>query len=103
MLILGSNHLLGTRLVTNRYLNMGVPGSLPLGAFGLGSPCKPSRHPLANTFSRSSLRCLSNRAPKPLECKRQSLYEEEKPSKEFLEWAKLPEEKRSDKPPPLTM
>jgi hypothetical protein len=39
----------------------------------------------------------------PLECKRQSLYEEEKPSKEFLEWANLPEEKRNDKPPPLTM
>jgi hypothetical protein len=36
-----------------------------------------------------------------LECKRQTLYEEEKPSKEFLEWAKLPDEKRSDKPPPL--
>src|SRR3989449_3593482 len=46
---------------------------------------------------------LLERAPKPLECKRQTLYEEEKPSKEFLEWANLPEEKRSDKPPPLTM
>jgi hypothetical protein len=38
-----------------------------------------------------------------LECKRQTLYEEEKPSKEFLEWAKLPDEKRSDKPPPQVM
>ena len=46
---------------------------------------------------------LLERVPKPLECKRQSLYEEEKPRKEFLEWANLPEEKRSDKPPPLTM
>jgi len=44
---------------------------------------------------------LLERAPNPLECKRQTLYEEEKPSKEFLEWAKLPDEKRSDKPPPL--
>jgi len=34
MLILGSDHLLGTRLVTNRYLNMGVLGSLPLGGIG---------------------------------------------------------------------
>jgi predicted metallo-beta-lactamase superfamily hydrolase len=46
---------------------------------------------------------LLAKEPTPLECKRQSLYEEEKPSKEFLEWANLPEEKRSDKPPPLTM
>jgi uncharacterized protein len=45
---------------------------------------------------------LIEKAPMPLECKRQSLYEEEKPSKEFLEWANLPEEKRSEKPPPLT-
>jgi hypothetical protein len=37
-----------------------------------------------------------------LECKRQTLYEEEEPIEEFLEWAKLPEERRSDKPPPLT-
>ena len=46
---------------------------------------------------------LVDKKPDPLECKRQSLYEKEKVSKEFLEWAKLPEEKRSDKPPPLTM
>jgi len=45
---------------------------------------------------------LVEKKPDPLECKRQSLYEKEKVSKEFLEWAKLPEEKRSDKPPPLT-
>src|SRR5712691_3824251 len=101
MLVLGSNHLLGTRLVTNCYLNMGVLGSLPLGSFRKGFTLQTKQTPLANTFSRSSLRVLSNRAPKPLECKRQTLYEEEKPSKEFLEWAKLPDEKRSDKPPPL--
>jgi len=45
---------------------------------------------------------LLHQTPEPLECKRQSLYENEKPSKEFLEWAKLPDEKRGDKPPPLT-
>ena len=33
--------------------------------------------------------------------KLQSLYDQDKPTKEFLEWANLPEEKRSDKPPPL--
>src|SRR6266567_4334686 len=46
---------------------------------------------------------LVDKKPDPLECKRQSLYEKEKVSKEFLEWTNLPEEKRSDKPPPLTM
>ena len=44
---------------------------------------------------------LVDKKPDPLECKRQSLYEEEKVSEEFLEWAKLPEEKRGDKAPPL--
>ncbi|OLE69815.1 hypothetical protein AUF78_09440 [archaeon 13_1_20CM_2_51_12] len=44
---------------------------------------------------------LLDQTPEPLECKRQSLYENEKPSKEFLEWAKLPDEKRTDTPPPL--
>jgi uncharacterized protein len=44
---------------------------------------------------------LIEKEPEPLECKRQSLYEQEKPSKEFLEWANLPEEERSNKPPPL--
>jgi uncharacterized protein len=44
---------------------------------------------------------LVGKAPEPLECKRQSLYDEEKPSKEFLEWANLPEEKRSNQAPPL--
>jgi len=45
---------------------------------------------------------LVGEEPEPLECKRQSLYEKEKPSNEFLEWAKLPDDKRSSKPPPLT-
>jgi len=45
---------------------------------------------------------LLEKEPEPLECRRQSLYEQDKPSKEFLDWANLPEEKRSDKPPPLT-
>jgi len=44
---------------------------------------------------------LIEKKPEPLECKRQSLYEEEKPTKEFLEWAKLPKETQNDKPPPL--
>src|SRR5436853_4715009 len=44
---------------------------------------------------------LLEKEPQPLECKRQSLYEQDKPTKEFQEWANLPEEKRSDKPPPL--
>jgi hypothetical protein len=37
----------------------------------------------------------------PLECKRQTFYEEEKPSNEFLEWAKLPKEKQTERPPSL--
>ena len=45
---------------------------------------------------------LLEKEPDPLECRRQNLYEQDKPSKEFLEWANLPEETRSDKPPPLT-
>ncbi len=37
----------------------------------------------------------------PLEGKRKMLYEDEKPSKEFLKWTKLPEDKRSTTPPPV--
>ncbi len=39
--------------------------------------------------------------PKPLECQRRALYENEKPSKEFLKWAELPKEKQSLTPPPF--
>ena len=35
-MLLGSNHLLGTPLVTSFYLNMGVHGSLLLGSFPTG-------------------------------------------------------------------
>jgi uncharacterized protein len=45
---------------------------------------------------------LVDKEPEPLECKRQSLYETAKPSKDFLDWANLPEEKRSNVPAPLT-
>jgi len=45
---------------------------------------------------------LIDKEPDPLECKRQTLYEKEKPTKEFLEWADLPEEKRNNQAPPLT-
>lgn len=44
---------------------------------------------------------LAKTEPHPLECQRRMLYEEEKPSKEFLNWAKLPKEKQSSIPPPL--
>jgi predicted metallo-beta-lactamase superfamily hydrolase len=39
--------------------------------------------------------------PEPLECKRRRLYEEDVPGKEFLDWAKLSEEERGHRPPPL--
>ena len=42
------------------------------------------------------------KVPWPLECKRQSLYKDEEPSKDFLEWADMPEEKRNNTAPPLT-
>ncbi len=38
---------------------------------------------------------------KPLECQRGKLYEEDKPGKEFLKWAKLPKEKQATVSPPL--
>src|SRR5260370_42142733 len=44
---------------------------------------------------------LARKEPKPLECRRKELYEEEKPSAEFLKWAKLPKEKLSETAPPL--
>ena len=44
---------------------------------------------------------LLKREARPLECQRKRLYEEEKPSKEFLKWAKLPKEKQSLTPPPV--
>jgi uncharacterized protein len=39
--------------------------------------------------------------PNVLECQRQQLYEMEKPSAEFTNWTRLPEEKQSVTPPPL--
>ncbi len=39
--------------------------------------------------------------PNVLECQRQQLYENDKPSAEFVNWTKLPEEKQSITPPPL--
>jgi predicted metallo-beta-lactamase superfamily hydrolase len=44
---------------------------------------------------------LARKEPKPLECRRKELYEEEKPSAEFLKWAKLPKEKLIETAPPL--
>ena len=39
--------------------------------------------------------------PNVLECQRQQLYEKDKPSAEFANWTRLPEEKQSVTPPPL--
>jgi predicted metallo-beta-lactamase superfamily hydrolase len=36
-----------------------------------------------------------------LECHRRELYENEKPPKEFLSWAKLPKDQLSETPPPI--
>ena len=44
---------------------------------------------------------LIGKEPMPLECRRKQLYEAEKPSADFLKWAKLPKEKLDDTPPPL--
>jgi predicted metallo-beta-lactamase superfamily hydrolase len=44
---------------------------------------------------------LVEKKPNPLECRRKELYEEEKPSAEFLKWSKLPKEKLSETAPPL--
>ncbi len=38
--------------------------------------------------------------PRVLECQRRQLYDDDRPSEEFTEWTKLPEEKRSVTPPP---
>jgi uncharacterized protein len=40
--------------------------------------------------------------PNVLECQRQQLYEKDKPSAEFVNWTRLPEEKQSVTPPPLS-
>ncbi len=39
--------------------------------------------------------------PKPLEAIRKRLYEEEKPSGEFMKWTELPKEEQSIRPPPV--
>ncbi len=39
--------------------------------------------------------------PNVLECQRQQLYEKDKPSAEFVNWTRLPEETQSVTPPPL--
>jgi len=44
---------------------------------------------------------LAGEEARPLECQRRKLYEENKPNREFLKWAKLPKEKQSLTPPPL--
>ena len=44
---------------------------------------------------------LDKTEPHPLECQRQKLYDEDKPSTEFTEWTKLPEAKQSVTPPPI--
>ena len=44
---------------------------------------------------------LLGQEPNVLECQRRQLYEEEKPSKEFVKWTTLPREKQSLAPPPL--
>jgi hypothetical protein len=101
MLILGSNHL--PRYSTGYKLlpEYGSSRVFATGSFRIGFTLQTKQTPFSEYFLTFIFRYLSNRAPKPLECKRQTLYEEEKPSKEFLEWAKLLDEKRSDKPPPL--
>ncbi len=44
---------------------------------------------------------LLREKPRPLECQRRRLYEEEKPSQEFLKWSNLPKETRENTAPPL--
>jgi len=44
---------------------------------------------------------LLGQEPSPLECRRKTLYEEEKPDKEFLNWTKLPKDKLNETPPPI--
>lgn len=39
--------------------------------------------------------------PKPLECRRKELYEEEKPEPDFLKWSKLPKDKIGEIAPPV--
>ncbi len=44
---------------------------------------------------------LLEQKPTPLECRRKELYEQEEPDKEFLKWARLPQDKLKETPPPL--
>jgi len=44
---------------------------------------------------------LLKEEPRPLECRRKELYEQEKPGPEFLKWAKLSREKLNETPPPI--
>ena len=44
---------------------------------------------------------LIKKEPRPLECRRKELYDEEKPAPEFMKWTKLSKEKLSETPPPL--
>ena len=44
---------------------------------------------------------LIGEPPHPLETERRKLYEEQKPSNEFLKWTKLSKEKQKTTPPPL--
>jgi predicted metallo-beta-lactamase superfamily hydrolase len=44
---------------------------------------------------------LLGQEPTPLEYRRKELYEREKPTDEFMKWAKLPEKKLNETPPPL--
>lgn len=45
---------------------------------------------------------LLGNPPEPLEYQRRRLYEEDVPTTEFLRWAKLPKEKQTVTPPPLS-
>jgi uncharacterized protein len=44
---------------------------------------------------------LLGEEPKPLECRRKALYEEEKPEAEFLKWARLTKDESKETAPPL--
>jgi uncharacterized protein len=44
---------------------------------------------------------LLGKEPRPLECRRKDLYEEETPGADFLKWAKLPKDELNETAPPL--
>jgi uncharacterized protein len=44
---------------------------------------------------------LQGKEPSPLEYRRKDLYEKEKPSVDFLKWAKLPKDEMNETPPPF--